>query len=216
LTQGAVSEDMIKDVEIIILMKLKWDISCPTYIEFLPFIYDILDSSLQEDIGKGNQENKKMSDHLRSEEFRQYVNKYIDKLAALCYWQEPDLITKPPSVIAVQCVSVFFMQQDYLKTRTITSALTPYIPTMTNRTDMQVCWDTAMLVWAGYATDNRRRGQGGQNRTANQQQANNSQQPTSNVTPRNNNNSRSHNPTVTKHQVAENPAAMDSGNYSGE
>ena len=36
-------------------MKLKWDISCPTYIEFLPFIYDILDSSLQEDIGKGNQ-----------------------------------------------------------------------------------------------------------------------------------------------------------------
>jgi len=28
-----------------------------------------------------------MSDHLRSEEFRQYVNKYIDKLAALCYWQ---------------------------------------------------------------------------------------------------------------------------------
>ena len=89
-------------------MKLKWDISCPTYIEFLPFIYDILDSSLQEDIGKGNQvrnrfrfycrfhfrfglnffqENKKMSDHLRSEEFRQYVNKYIDKLAALCYWQ---------------------------------------------------------------------------------------------------------------------------------
>ena len=93
-------------------MKLKWDISCPTYIEFLPFIYDILDSSLQEDIGKGNQvrnmiwtttgpftrhhwttilyqfqANKKMSDHLRSEEFRQYVNKYIDKLAALCYWQ---------------------------------------------------------------------------------------------------------------------------------
>ena len=36
-------------------MKLKWDISCPTYIEFLPFIYDILDSSLQEDISKGNQ-----------------------------------------------------------------------------------------------------------------------------------------------------------------
>ena len=94
-----------------------------------------------------------MSDHLRSEEFRQYVNKYIDKLAALCYWQgtyhydvmicyvilpkcntfysEPDLITKPPSVIAVQCVSVFFMQQDYLKTRTITSALTPYIPVST-------------------------------------------------------------------------------------
>ena len=85
---------------------------------------------------------------------------------------------------------------------------------MTNRTDMQVCWDTAMLVWAGYATDNRRRGQ--QNRTANQQQANNSQQPTQNVTPRNNNNSRSHNPTMLKHQVTENPAAMDSGNYSGE
>ena len=42
------------------------------------------------------------------------------------------MITKPPSVIAVQCVSVFFMQQDYLKTRTITSALTPYIPVSTN------------------------------------------------------------------------------------
>ena len=47
------------------------------------------------------------------------------------FYSEPDLITKPPSVIAVQCVSVFFMQQDYLKTRTITSALTPYIPVST-------------------------------------------------------------------------------------
>jgi len=84
---------------------------------------------------------------------------------------------------------------------------------MTNRTDMQVCWDTAMLVWTGYATDNRRRGQQ-QNRPANQQPTN--QLPTSNVTPRNNNNSRSHNPTMMKHQVTENPAAMDSGNYSGE
>ena len=85
---------------------------------------------------------------------------------------------------------------------------------MTNKTDMQVCWETAMLVWAGYATDNRRRGQ----RTANQQTSNmtpNSQH-ASNMTPRNNNNSRSPNATVMKHQATENPAAMDSGNYSGE
>ena len=47
-------------------MKLKWDISCPTYIEFLPFIYDILDSSLQEDIGKGNQVRNMFLDHYRS------------------------------------------------------------------------------------------------------------------------------------------------------
>ena len=45
------------------------------------------DNNLERLKNIGFQENKKMSDHLRSEEFRQYVNKYIDKLAALCYWQ---------------------------------------------------------------------------------------------------------------------------------
>ena len=151
-------------------MKLKWDISCPTYIEFLPFIYDILDSSLQEDIGKGNQVrscqflvhfwtrpnvklflrqtkrcpiicDQKNFDNMSTNTLTNSQHSAIGKVRFTSLWRhdpvcyviitfysEPDLITKPPSVIAVQCVSVFFMQQDYLKTRTITSALTPYIP----------------------------------------------------------------------------------------
>jgi hypothetical protein len=211
LTQGAVSENMIRDVEMVTLMKLKWDISCATYVEFLPFIFDILDSSIQEQVANGDQEYKRMSDLLRSEEFRSYVAKYIDKLAALCYWSEPDLITKPPSVIAVQCVSVFFKQQNYLTTRMITSALTSYIPTLSNKTDMDTCWETATQVWAGYATAPR-------SQRTNQRPA----QPTQRQPPRRDDeNSRSqnrpnsHNP-LAKHNAVENPAAMDSGNYSGE
>ena len=55
-----------------------------------------------------------MSDHLRSEEFRQYVNKYIDKLAALCYWQgmyHYDVMFYYVIVTSCQNVTLFIQSQ---------------------------------------------------------------------------------------------------------
>ena len=37
--------EIFKDIEIVILLKLHWDISSTTYVEILPFIYDILASN---------------------------------------------------------------------------------------------------------------------------------------------------------------------------
>ena len=39
------NNEIFKDIEIVILLKLHWDISSTTYVEILPFIYDILASN---------------------------------------------------------------------------------------------------------------------------------------------------------------------------
>lgn len=141
MTRGAVSEDMLRDVEVVILMKLHWDIGCVTYSEFLPFLFDILASN--PDCAHIPQ--------LHEETFRKYVSKYVDKIAALCYWAEPDLISQRPSVLAVCALGVFFQRMNYLEPGVMIRALHGYITTIRSHQEMQTCWDCATNVWRTFA-----------------------------------------------------------------
>jgi hypothetical protein len=141
MTRGAVSEDMLRDVEVVILMKLHWDIGCVTYSELLPFLFDILASN-------------PVCQHLpqlHEESFRKYVSKYVDKIAALCYWAEPDLISQRPSVLSVCCLGVFFQKMGYLEPRPLMRALHGYITTLRNHQEISTCWDCATSVWTSFA-----------------------------------------------------------------
>jgi hypothetical protein len=76
LTKGAVGADMLRDVEMVVLLKLHMDISSVTYPEFLPFLFDILASN----------PSCKSVPQLHHDSFRSYVTKYVRKIADLCYW----------------------------------------------------------------------------------------------------------------------------------
>ena len=83
--------EIFKDIEIVILLKLHWDISSTTYVEILPFIYDILASNpvsfllLLNYLTINSQATSRVHG-LRQEEFRAQLSRTISDLAFRCYY----------------------------------------------------------------------------------------------------------------------------------
>ncbi|CAG5104317.1 Oidioi.mRNA.OKI2018_I69.chr1.g1194.t1.cds [Oikopleura dioica] len=142
LTKYSVDERMIKDVEMVVLLKLHFDVSEVTYPDFYPFIIDILHAS---NIGEKLPlpSSRYMQDELLP---------CVSKIAALALSQDSEMVSHKPSIMAVCSLGVFLCKMRFLTTPVqFFQALCPFITTVRESAELRKCWDTCMLVWQNYA-----------------------------------------------------------------
>nr|CBZ41121.1 Cyclin Db alpha protein [Oikopleura dioica] len=143
LTKYSVDERMIKDVEMVVLLKLHFDVSEVTFPDFYPFILDILHAS---DI---RSKIPAASSRYMLEELLPCVN----KIAALALAQDSEMVSHKPSIMAVCSLGVFLCKMRIINSPVqLFQALCPFITTIRGDSpELRKCWDSCMQIWQNFA-----------------------------------------------------------------